>query len=98
MTSAVPYTGIPYELLVGGALGGAVACAGATIGGITSEAGIRCAVIGLAGAYVLKLVNDQTGFIPSQSGITGSMGIVRRVGLGVVGGFGVAYAYERLMQ
>lgn len=98
MTTTQVYTGVPYELLLGGAIGGGVACVGASPEALVSSAGLRCAAIGVAGAYLLKMVNDSMGMIPSQSGVTGSMGTMRRVGLGAIYGFVVSYAVEMAMQ
>lgn len=98
MTTTQVYTGVPYELLIGGAIGGAVACVGANPGQFASSAGLRCAAIGVAGAYLLKMVNDSVGMIPSQSGKTGTMGTVSRVGLGAIYGFIVSYGVEMAMQ
>lgn len=98
MTTTQAYTGVPYELLLGGALGGAAACVGANPGQFVSSAGLRCAGIVVAGAYLLKMANDSMGMIPSQSGVTGTMGTVRRVGLGAIYGFAVSYGVEMAMQ
>lgn len=92
------YTGVPYELLLGGAIGGGIACVGANPNALVSSAGLRCAAIGVAGAYLLKMVNDSMGMIPSQSDVTGSMGTMRRVGLGAIYGFVVSYGVEMAMQ
>lgn len=94
---------MPTQYVLGGALGGAVACYyGGTQVGLSSEM-LMCAALGGVGAYGVKMLNDQLAIFPKlqTSGTQGpasTQQMLYRMAYGAVPGAVVVGLYSRFMR